>query len=370
MFKIRTKKSVKRKKTSGFDKNLLVITFILVIVGIIFMADASAPKAIKDFGDKYYFVRQQLLWLGVGLVLMVFTSVINYKIWEKWAVIIFFFSLFSLVAVLIPGIGVSLLGARRWINIFGVSFQPSEFAKLALAIYLAKVAAKGKRLSAFFLPLIAVSIITMLQPDLGTTIIIVAIAMIQIFISGINLLYMFGAVIFLGISAMVLILTSDYRRDRLFTYLEQTTDPLGKGYHIRQILYALGSGGFLGVGLGQSMQKHLFLPETATDSIFAVIAEEIGFLGASFFIFLFVFLIFRIMKISKGAPDVFGKVLAMGISGWFGAQIILNVSSMVVLVPLTGIPLPFISYGGSAIVSNLIAIGVLLNISKKSHEKD
>jgi len=184
MFKIRTKKSVKRKKTSGFDKNLLVITLILVIVGIIFMADASAPKAIKDFGDKYYFVRQQLLWLGVGLVLMVFTSVINYKIWEKWAVIIFFFSLFSLVAVLIPGIGVSLLGARRWINIFGVSFQPSEFAKLALAIYLAKVAAKGKRLSAFFLPLIVVSIITMLQPDLGTTIIIVAIAMIQIFISG------------------------------------------------------------------------------------------------------------------------------------------------------------------------------------------
>src|SRR3989344_5888786 len=178
MFKIRTKKSVKRKKTSCFDKNLLVITLILVIVGIIFMADASAPKAIKDFGDKYYFVRQQLLWLGVGLVLMVFTSVINYKIWEKWAVIIFFFSLFSLVAVLIPGIGVSLLGARRWINIFGVSFQPSEFAKLALAIYLAKVAAKGKRLSAFFLPLVVVSIITMLQPDLGTTIIIVAIIIV------------------------------------------------------------------------------------------------------------------------------------------------------------------------------------------------
>jgi cell division protein FtsW len=204
----------------------------------------------------------------------------------------------------------------------------------------------------------------MLQPDLGTTMIIAVISMSQIFISGVNLFYFVGAVI-AGVGAsLLLILTSEYRKARLLTFLQQNGDPLGRDYHIRQILYALGAGGFFGVGLGQSKQKFLFLPETATDSIFAIIAEEIGFVGASLIIFTFIFFTLRILKIAQKAPDRFSQVFAVGIAAWIGGQVFLNLGSMVAVVPLTGIPLPFISYGGNALVSILSGIGILLNISK------
>ena len=209
----------------------------------------------------------------------------------------------------------------------------------------------------------------MLQPDLGTALIIAVVTFSQLYISGLpilNLFYIgFGGVI----ASLLLIIGSAYRRSRLLTFLHPINDVLGRSYHITQILYALGSGGLLGVGLGQSRQKYLFLPEAATDSIFAVISEEIGFVGAFIVILLFIFFIARCIKIVKTAPDKFSFILALGITSWLASQTLINLNSIVVLTPLTGVPLPFFSYGGSSIISILIAIGILLNISRHAETR-
>jgi len=209
-----------------------------------------------------------------------------------------------------------------------------------------------------------VLVLIMFQPDLGTALVVGGTAMTQIFVSGISIFYFLGALLIGILASFVLIITSTYRRDRLMTFLEQTHDPLGKSYHIRQVLLALGSGGLFGVGLGASRQKYLFLPEAATDSIFAVVAEEVGFIGALIILFLFVAFIIRGLKIANNAPDKFSQLLATGIVAWIGVQIFLNIGSMVALTPLTGVPLPFFSYGGSALTMVLVAAGILLNISK------
>jgi cell division protein FtsW len=349
---------------STYNYRLFILTVLLVFLGLIAIADASAPLAISRFSDRFYFVRQQSVWATVGILLMYLFSRIDYKIWLKLATPLFFIGIIGLVIVFFPGVGTKVLGARRWINLGFTTFQPSEFIKLAMIVYIAKVSAKEKQLLSYFIPLLLVVCLIMLQPDLGTTLVVLAITLTQVFISGVNLLVLGASVTFAGIAATFLILTSSYRRDRLMTFLSQADDPLNKGYHIRQILLALGSGGFFGVGLGASRQKFLFLPETATDSIFAVIAEEIGFFGSCLLIVLFLSFIIMGFKIAVNAPDRFSKVLSVGIIAWIGAQTFLNIASIVALVPLTGIPLPFISFGGTALVMMLIATGILINISK------
>jgi cell division protein FtsW len=353
-----------QKQTKTVDKKLLIVTLILAGLGLLAVADASAPQAISVFSDKFYFVKQQAVWLVIGIVVMFLAAKIHYSFWEKIAVPLFIISLLGLIAVLIPGVGSRLLGARRWIAVGSVVFQPSEIVKLTLAIFLAKAASKNKSFLIFFGAFGIVAALIMLEPDLGTTMIITVFSMLQIFVSGINLFHFFGASLLVGLSSFLLILTSSYRRERLLTFLKITQDPLGKDYHIRQILLALGSGGLFGIGLGQSRQKFLFLPEAATDSVFAVIAEEVGFIGALILILLFGFFIWQGFKIVKNAPDKFSQVLSMGIIGWIGGQILINISSMVALVPLTGVPLPFFSYGGSSLIMILFATGILLNISK------
>lgn len=353
-----------KKQHKEVDKGLLFLTLALTAIGIVAVADASAPQALNVFSDKFYFARQQLVWGGFGIVSLLIASKVSYKIWERFATPLFFASLILLAVVLLPGVGTSALGARRWLNIGPISIQPSEIVKLTLAIYIAKVASKGKGIFAYFLPLIVVVGLIMLEPDLGTTLVIGAIAMTQIFLSGVNFIYFLlsGALGVFG--SFVLIITSSYRKARLLTFFEQTQDPLGRSYHIRQILLALGSGGIFGVGLGQSRQKYLFLPEAATDSIFAIIAEEIGFVGAVALLIIFALIIYRGLKVVQGAPDKYSRILAAGIVAWIAGQTILNIGSMVAMVPLTGVPLPFISYGGSALVTVLFASGILLNISK------
>lgn len=359
MRKIRLKKQKK-----SVDRKLLVLSLTLTFLGLIAVADASAPVALINFSDKFYFVKQQAVWGALGIGLLFLFSKVSYKVWKRIATPFFIVSSIALLAVLVPVFGSKTLGARRWIFIGSVSFQPSEFVKLALAVYFAKLASKNKKLLSYFLPLGLVALLIMLQPDLGTTIVIAGIGLVQIFVSGINLIHFTGAVIGGGLVSLLLILTSDYRRDRLLTFLQVTQDPLGKSYHIRQALFALGTGGLFGVGLGQSKQKYLFLPEAATDSIFAVIAEEVGFIGASMLILLFTIFVFRAIRIAKNAPDKFSQILAVGIVAWIGGQAFINIASMVALVPLTGIPLPFFSYGGSSLTSVLLATGILLNISR------
>jgi cell division protein FtsW len=349
---------------NGIDKRLAVLLIILTLMGLLTIADASAPLAIREFSDKFYYVKQQLFWAVVGITSMLVMSKINYKYWGGIAKYLFFISLFLLFIVIIPGIGMKVYGAKRWLLIGPWSIQPSEFIKLTLIIYFAKLADREKTLTSFLVPLITIIVLMMLEPDLGTTIIISVIAISQIFVSGVNLINFLWIGLSGGFFGTLLVLFSSYRRDRLITFLQQTTDPLGKSYHVRQILFALGSGGLFGVGLGESRQKYLYLPETATDSIFAVLAEEIGFIGSLIVILLFVYLFYKILKITLRAPDIFSKVFCSGMLAWVGSQVILNIGSMVVLVPLTGIPLPFFSKGGTALAALLTGLGIVLNISK------
>lgn len=356
----------KRKTKRKYDRALFFLTLLLTALGFVAIADASSPQALEVFGDSFYFVKQQLVWGGIGLAALIFAATVHYRFWQRLAPFLFFASLALLVAVVIPGVGNQILGARRWINIGPLTFQPSEFVKLSLAIFIAWLVEYEIPFYYYTVALGLVAGLVMLQPDLGTTIIILSIGFIQLFVAGVNLLGLLGLGLAGGFLGFLLILVSDYRRARLMTFLQSSQDPLGSSYHIRQVLLALGSGGVFGVGLGQSRQKHLFLPEAATDSVFAIIAEEIGFIGSGLLIILLAVFVLRIIKIASQAEDDFAAVLATGIGAWIGGQAFLNIGSMVALVPLTGIPLPFFSYGGSSLTMVLFAVGILLNISKNA----
>lgn len=362
--KVKNTNDFKIKELFNFDKGYLYLALTLIVLGTIAVADASAPQSLRTFNDRFFLVRQQMVWAVLGLVGMFVVSLVNYRLWAKVSKYLFIASIFLLLLVLIPGVGGRFLGARRWIVIGNFTLQPSELVKLALCCYFANLADKQKRITSFLVPLGIVAMLIMMQPDLGTTLIVSGIGLAQIFLSGvsiINLIIIFAS----GIGATFLaIILSPYRRERLLTFINQAGDPLGSSYHIRQILFSLGLGGLFGVGLGSSRQKFLFLPEAGTDSVFAVIAEEIGFFGSTLLIILFLVYILRGIKIVKNAPDKFSFLLAGGIVSWHSVQIILNIASMLALVPLTGVPLPFFSYGGSSLFNILISVGILLNISK------
>lgn len=361
---MRRSKIKKLQQAGTFDKTLLGLTLLFTILGLIAVADASAPQALARFGSAYYFVEQQAMWAVLGLVGLFVGIKVHYTYWKKMAGLAYMGLIVLLVLVLIPGIGSEILGARRWINLGAFSIQPSEVSKLVIALFFARLAEQKYPWQYFVGALGIVAGFIMLQPNLGTTIVVTSIGFIQMFIAGIPLLYMFGLGAMGTILATILVITSDYRKQRLLTFLGLTDDPLGSSYHIRQILLALGSGGWFGVGLGQSKQKHLFLPETATDSVFAVLGEELGFIGAIVIVIALTFFVFKIMQIAQKAPEVFSKVFVAGVAGWMGVQIFLNLAAMTALVPITGIPLPFFSYGGSSLTMIMFAIGVTLNISK------
>lgn len=353
-----------RNQTNLYDRGLAILAIVITAISVIFVANSSAPQAQNVFGDRFYFAKQQALWGFLGVIGMFLGTKIHYSTWKKLALPLFLVTVVLLVMVLIPGLGLKIYGARRWLSLGPLSFQPSELAKLTLAIYLASILSGKKNLLAFILPFVLFCGLVIAQPDLGTMLIIGAIGVVQLFISGVNI-FIFSGISLIGIIlSAVLVIISGYRRERFMHFLESMTSPLSTSYHVRQVLLALGSGGLFGVGLGQSRQKYLFLPESAADSIFAVIAEEIGFLGALVLIILFMILIFKSLRITKEAPDNFATLLAAGITAWIGSQTVLNIGSMVALVPLTGVPLPLFSYGGSAMVNILFAIGILLNISK------
>jgi cell division protein FtsW len=354
----------KRKKDKQYDKTLLFLTLLLTALGLVAIADASSPQAVELFNDSFYFLKQQLGWAALGLVALLLAAVLHYSLWKKLAPWLFALSIILLVVVLIPGVGNKLLGARRWISLGPITLQPSEFVKLTLAMFMAWLAEKEVPFYYYALIFGLVAFLIMLQPDLGTTIVVLGIGVVQLFVMGaglLNLGVLLGAG---GLIGFLLIIISSYRRQRLMTFFQNSQDPLGSSYHIRQVLLALGSGGIFGVGLGQGRQKHLFLPEAATDSVFAVIAEEIGFVGSVFLIFIFVLFVLKMIKIAQRSQDRFAAVLAVGIAAWIGGQMFLNIGSMVALVPLTGVPLPFFSYGGSSLTMILLGVGILLNISK------
>jgi cell division protein FtsW len=347
--------------------SLLICVAFLTLFGLFMIYDASSFVAFRDFGDKYHYIKDQFLWMILGFGLLAFFSFFDYHRLYNLALPILLVALILLILVFVPGLGVALLGARRWINVGFSLLQPAEFVKLGLAIYLAAwFSNKEKgRLPAFLLLMGLVLGLVMLEPDMGTTGVILAEAFIMYFLSGANILYfslIVPAVAFLG---FIFIKLSPYRAKRLESFLNVGSSLDSSSYHVKQILIALGSGGLTGAGLGNSLQKYAYLPESTTDSIFAIIAEELGFIGAFALILVFVFVISRCFNIAMNAKDNFGKLLAGGITTFLAVQTIINLGAQTVLLPLTGIPLPFISYGGSSLIVDLTAIGILLNISKQ-----
>lgn len=359
------------------DRTLLSVVFTLLIFGLIMIASAGVIYSETRFDDPYYFFKHQLLF-GVlpGIVVLYLFSKLDYHFWKKVAVPMFFVSVIFLILVFVPGVGSKVYGASRWIQLGPFSFQPSEMAKLAMIIYLAawlesRGTARIKDLFEGMLPFLGImgliGILIMKQPDTGTLGVIVLTSFAIFFVSGARVQHLFSMGILGAIALWILIKIEPYRFNRILTFINPGADPQGIGYQINQALLAVGSGGFWGVGLGHSRQKFNYLPEPVGDSIFAVIGEELGMIGATILIALFVVLAMRGIKIAKNAPDMFGRLVATGITMWIILQAFINIGANIALVPLTGIPLPFISYGGTSLVFLMAAIGILLNISKQSN---
>lgn len=365
------KKSHLLSQRKSIDFPLAATVLVLVCFGLLMVYDSSFIQGLKDFNDGYFYIKQQLIWVIIGMVFMLFFANFDYSKFKAWAIPLLISSLVLLVAVFIPSLGISGGGAHRWLRLGPITIQPTEIIKLSGVIFFSKIFEKGTKLFPFIGLVFLVTVITaVFQKDLGSTLVFVLTSLILYFASGAPFWH-FALMIPLGLMIVVsLIFTSAYRSLRILAFLNPFSDPQGFSYHISQVLIALGSGGLFGLGLGHSRQKFAYIPEVTTDSIFGIIGEELGFLGSTLLILLLAFLIIRGLKISQSCPDKFGKILALGITSWLGVQIIINLSSMVALLPLTGVPLPFISYGGSALVANLTAVGILLNISKNTQTSD
>jgi cell division protein FtsW len=361
-----------------FDRALFFLLLGLVVFGIAMLASASWPLGFDKFHDGYYFLKHQVIFgLVPGLIGAFIVYKIPYESYRTYAQYMLVVSVVLLILVFIPGIGSEFGTSKSWITIGGFSLQPSELVKLTFLIYLSAWMEKrsGKDLrdiSTGLIPFVTVLGVIMglliLQPDTGSMAIIVAMSVAVYFVAGAPLRYffVFGG---LGAALFTLLLRSKYRADRILTFLHPEQDPQGVGYHINQALLAVGSGGFWGRGYGHSLQKFQYLPEVAGDSIFAVLAEEFGFVLTLGFLAFYVAFLLRGLKVAEEAPDPFAKYLATGIVTWFGIQAFVNIGAMVGILPITGVPLPFVSYGGTSLAVCLIAAGVLLNISGRRKER-
>lgn len=363
-----------RNYKDKYDIWLIIITVSLLFFGLLAIYDASVVSAFRDFNDKYYFFKNQLTWASIGSVALIFFTFLDYKKLLKFSPTLLLISIFLLMLVLIPGIGSKIYGARRWINIAGFSFQPSEVTKLALILYETAILSKFKGFSinlkdtalVFFLPAIVAIALVVFQPDLGTALIFVGLTMVIYFLGEAPIKHFLITIPPLLITILIAIALAPYRLTRIKSFLDPTFDPQGASYQINQILTAIASGGIFGVGIGASRAKFAFIPEVHSDAIFAIIVEELGFIGALVLIVLFVLLTLRALDIAKKCNDPSGKLLACAIAALFAIQSLFNIASNVALVPLTGIPLPFISYGGTSLLVTMIGIGILNNIKKNS----
>ncbi len=368
--------------SSGKPDYFFITTLsLIVIIGLVFLTSASVSVGFQRFGDTYYYLKHQVLaGLLPGLLLFIFFSRFDYHKLKKFALWFFIISLILLGLIFVPGLGLNLGGARRWLALGPFVFQPSELIKLTLVIYLAAwFEAAGENVKSLvkgFLPFVIILVVTLslivLQPDLGTTSVVGVAAIAIYLVAGAKFSHL-GVLAAGGITALwSIIKIFPHSVKRLTVFLNPELDPQGIGYHINQALLAVGSGGLFGLGLGYSRQKYQYLPEVTGDSIFAIMAEELGFiLSVVFLLIIFTFL-FRGLRIALRAPDAFGTYLASGIMVWFGWQICINVASMINIMPLTGVPLPFVSAGGSALLTALAACGIVVNISRhiKWNEKN
>ncbi|HPB81455.1 MAG TPA: putative lipid II flippase FtsW [Spirochaetota bacterium] len=354
------------------DLFLFITVFLMVGMGLAMSYSASANYALNTFNDPFYFLKRQFIWCVVGFAALLLFQQIDYRIYIRHTRVMLIVCFVLLIAVFIPGIGKSVKGSMRWIGFGIISLQPSEIAKIVVVMYLAKVFSSeddgvANHVIQLLIPMLVVGVmfmIILMQPNFGTGIDILAVSVMILFVSGFPIVYILTLFILSIPMFYLLIYQVGYRRNRLLAYIDPWKDRFGIGYHIVQSFIAFKKGGLLGTGLGYGTQKLKRLPEPHTDFIFAVIAEEAGMLGTVFVLIIFGVFFWRGMIVSLNAPDEFGRLLSVGITLLIVVQAFINIGVVSGSLPTTGIPLPFISYGGSSLVANMIAVGILMNISK------
>ena len=356
---------------NGCDMVLLFLSLALIGIGLVMLYSSSSIMAQERFGDSMYFVKRQIVFALLGLAVLIVSKNLPYVFYRRLVYVILGVTLLSLIFVLLPHVGHRVGGARRWLRFGPISIQPAEFAKLALIIYISYSAAKKKErlreLSVGYIPHLVVSAVfiglVMMQPDLGTAITFAVLTFLLLFVAGVRLRYLLATGLALAPLLALAIAQKGYRWERFLAFLNPWRDPSDTSFQLLHSLLALGSGGPLGVGLGSGQQKLFYLPEPHTDFILAVIGEETGFLGVSIVLLLYALLIYKGVKIALRAPERFGTYLAFGLTLAVGLQAFINCAVVMGLLPTKGLPLPFISYGGSSLLANLLAMGILLNIS-------
>ena len=364
-----------RAERNGIDLTFLFLVLILLSIGLIMMFSASYASSYYETGDSFYYIKRQLLFAVVGLVMMLAIANIDYHILHRFAFLIYAGTLFLLVVVLIVP---TREDAKRWINLGFTTFQPSELAKFAIVLIFAHLISvnyermKNPRYGVWpFLVLLGVVVMLMLlEPHLSGTILIVSIGVVMMFVGGTDLKWFMLGGVLIGVAIVAAVLIPGvvpYAMDRLQYWIDPWSDPQNKGFQTIQSLYAIGSGGLMGVGIGNSRQKHLYLPEPHNDFVFSVVCEELGFIGATLIILLFVLLIWRGYVVAMRCRDRFGSMLAVGLTTQVGVQTVLNIAVVSNTIPNTGISLPFFSYGGTALVMLLCEMGVILSVSRQTN---
>jgi cell division protein FtsW len=353
---------------------LLGIVVLLCLIGLVMVMSASSVVGLYQFGSSWYFVKRQAIWLAAGLAVLVVTMRIDYRAWRRLATPLMVGSIVALVLVLVPGIGISVYGSTRWLGAGPIQIQPGEFAKFGLVLFVADLlsrrAHKLDDVHATLKPVLIMSgtvfLLLLLQPNLGTTLVTGAIVASMLFVSGVPLLPL-GMVAGIGASlAGILAVAAPYRRARVVSFLDPWADPRGEGYQTIQALVGIAQGGVAGLGLGESRSKWGFLPFAHTDFVFAIIAEEAGLLGAAGVAALFIVLCWLGVAAALRAPDRFGMLVAAGITTWLAAQAFVNIGAVIGILPITGVPLPFVSFGGSSMLSTMAATGILLNVARQA----
>ncbi len=360
-----------KEHKKSYDLGLLLITLALMGIGLVMLYSSSSIIAQQRFGDSMYFVKKQIIFTMVGIAVLIFSKNLPYFVYRRLVYVILAISLLSLIIVLLPQIGHRVGGARRWLKFGPLSLQPAEFAKLALVIYvsysLAKKKDRVKEFSVGYVPHLLVTAVfvglVIMQPDLGTAVTFSILVFLLLFIAGVRLRYLLATGVALAPLLALAIAQTSYRWERLLAFLNPWRDPSDTSFQLLHSLLALGSGGPFGVGLGSGQQKLFYLPEPHTDFILAVIGEETGIVGVSIVLLLFALLVYKGVKIALKAPDRYGSYLAFGLTLVIGLQALINSAVVMGLLPTKGLPLPFISYGGSSLLTNLAAMGILMNIS-------
>lgn len=371
MSKEALKKRIDKGIKTEFDSVIFYTTMLLVFIGIIMVFSASFVQSSFKHHDAYFFLKRNTIYAILGFISMIIMSNIDYRFWEKNAKAIGIVAIVLLLLVLTP-LGIKANGARRWLGVGAFTIQPAEIAKFATIIITAKLIEKRydkiKSLTKGVLPLILIPCLffglIMLQPNMSTAGTIILVTFVMIFVAGMDMKFV-GAMFGCGVALFLALgLTSEYRLKRILSFLDPFQDPLGNGYQVIQGLYALGSGGLFGMGLGKSQQKWFYIPEPQNDFIFAIIGEELGLIGCAIVIMLFVILVYRCVRIALKCSNVFACMVVMGIGAQIGIQAALNIAVATSSMPVTGVALPFVSYGGTSLVIFMSAIGIVLNISK------